>query len=97
MPFTLEEYRLGQLYMTAKSSTKYSKKGEGIEVLINQPFESKQLGKGQYTKKIIHLSNLIPSWIRYLFNSLNHLSVIEESWNTYPNCKTIFHVKLHTV
>jgi len=91
LPFTIEQYRMGQLYLTAKSSQKYSKKGEGIEVVINEPFENKEFGKGQYTKKIFHLSNLIPSWVRYLFSSLNHLSVVEESWNVYPECKTIFH------
>ena len=84
---------MGQLYMTARSSTKYSTKGEGVEIVKNEPFENKELGKGQYTKKIFHLSNLIPSWVRYLFSSLNHLSVVEESWNVYPNCKTVFHVK----
>jgi len=91
LPFTVEQYRMGQLYLTAKSSKGYSKKGEGIEVVVNEPFENKEFGKGQYTKKIFHLSNLIPSWVRYLFSSLNHLSVVEESWNVYPECKTIFH------
>eukprot|EP01083_Nonionella_stella_P178223 628994_1 len=91
LPFTVEQYRMGQLYLTAKSSSSYSKRGEGIEVVINEPFENEEYGKGQYTKKIFHLSNLIPAWVRYLFSALNHLSVIEESWNVYPNCKTVFH------
>eukprot|EP00483_Globobulimina_turgida_P001982 UN01984 len=91
LPFTLEQYRMGQLYLTAKSSQSYSTKGEGIEVVVNESFENKEFGKGQYTKKIFHLSNLIPGWVRYLFSSLNHLSVVEESWNVYPECKTIFH------
>jgi hypothetical protein len=91
LPFTLERYRIGSLYLTAKSSKGYSKDGEGIEVVSNEPFESKELGKGQYTKKIFHLSGLIPSWIKYLFNSLRGLSVVEEAWNCYPYCKTIFH------
>eukprot|EP01083_Nonionella_stella_P270682 916731_1 len=91
LPFTVQQYQVGQLYLTAKSSQSYSTKGEGIEVVVNEPFENKEYGKGQYTKKIFHLSNLIPAWVRYLFSSLNHLSVIEESWNCYPTCKTIFH------
>jgi hypothetical protein len=90
LPFTVEEYRIGQLYLTAKSSIKYSKPGEGVEVVINEPFDDER-GKGQYTKKIFHLSELIPSWVKYLFSSLNGLQVIEESWNQYPDGHTIYH------
>lgn len=91
LPFTLEQYRVGQLYLTAKSSQSHSSDGQGVEVLVNQPFENKELGKGQYTKKIFHFGDQLPAFIRYLFSSLNHLSVVEESWNSYPDCKTIFH------
>ena len=38
MPLTVEEYRIGQLYMIAKHSHEQSEKGEGVEVVTNEPF-----------------------------------------------------------
>jgi len=39
MPITVEEYKIGQLYMIAKHSHEESKKGEGVEVVENRPHE----------------------------------------------------------
>jgi len=63
MPLSVEEYRIAQLYMVAKFSRERSKKGEGIEILVNEPFENEN-GKGQYTHKILHLGSHIPAWIK---------------------------------
>jgi len=51
LPMTPEEYQVGQLYMVAKLSASETKGGEGVEVLVNEPFENAELGKGQYTEK----------------------------------------------
>ena len=38
MPLTVEEYRIGQLYMIARHSLEQSEKGEGVETVTNEPF-----------------------------------------------------------
>ena len=45
MPLTVEEYRIGQLYMIAKHSHEQSEKGEGVEVVTNEPFYHKVHGQ----------------------------------------------------
>ena len=37
MPITVDEYKIGQLYMIAKHSAEQSQKGEGVEVVENRP------------------------------------------------------------
>lgn len=44
--------------MIAKASREETNGSEGIEVLVNERFESK-LGPGIYTHKIIHLSKYV--------------------------------------
>ncbi|KAK2192393.1 hypothetical protein NP493_30g02057 [Ridgeia piscesae] len=56
MPLTVEEYKLGQLYMIAKHSHEQSEKGDGVEVVCNEPCEHPKYGKGQRTEKRIYLS-----------------------------------------
>lgn len=46
---------MGQLYSTAKVSKAETKKGEGVEVLVNEPCQTDHHGPGQYTKKIYHI------------------------------------------
>lgn len=59
LPFTLDEYRRGQLYMIAKASREETNGSEGIEVLANESFDN-DMGKGIYTHKIIHLTRCDP-------------------------------------
>jgi hypothetical protein len=82
MPLTVEEYRIGQLYMIAKHSHEQSQKGEGVEVVENRPHEDPEHGKGQYTEKRIHLSSKLPSWIRSMVPKIFY--VTEKAWNYYP-------------
>lgn len=44
--------------MIAKHSHEQSQKGEGVEVVTNEPCEHPKYGKGQFTEKRIHLSRL---------------------------------------
>ena len=48
------QYQVGQLYSVAEASKKETGGGEGVEVLVNEPYE-KDGEKGQYTHKIYHL------------------------------------------
>ncbi|KAJ6649369.1 Cytoplasmic phosphatidylinositol transfer protein 1 [Pseudolycoriella hygida] len=56
MPLTVEEYRVGQLYMIARHSLEQSYDGEGVETVENKECEDPVHGKGQFTEKRIHLS-----------------------------------------
>ena len=42
--------------MIAKHSHEQSEKGEGVEVVKNEPCEHPEYGKGQFTEKRVHLS-----------------------------------------
>uniref|UniRef100_T1DHK8 Putative rdgbbeta n=1 Tax=Anopheles aquasalis TaxID=42839 RepID=T1DHK8_ANOAQ len=60
MPLTVEEYKVGQLYMIARHSLEQSDDGEGVEVIENKECYDPDHGKGQYTEKRIHLSSRLP-------------------------------------
>jgi len=82
MPITVEEYKIGQLYMIAKHSHEESKKGEGVEVVENRPHEDPEHGAGQYTEKRIYISSKLPSWIKSYVPRIFY--VTEKAWNYYP-------------
>lgn len=86
MPLSVDEYKIGQLYMISKHSHEQSEKGEGVEVVVNEPRDDKEFGRGQYTEKRIHLSSRLPTWIRGLIP--NFFYVTEKAWNYYPHTKT---------
>eukprot|EP00058_Branchiostoma_floridae_P009867 XP_002595355.1 hypothetical protein BRAFLDRAFT_57486 [Branchiostoma floridae] len=88
MPLTVEEYRIGQLYMIAKHSQEQSMKGEGVEVVRNEPCEDEEHGRGRYTEKRIHLSSRLPSWIRAVVPRIFYIT--ERAWNFYPHTITVF-------
>lgn len=50
------QYRVGQLYTISKHSHQESEKGEGVEVVKNEPHEDPVHGSGQFTEKRVHLS-----------------------------------------
>jgi len=82
MPITVEEYKIGQLYMIAKHSMEQSQKGEGVEVVENRPHEDPVHGSGQFTEKRIYISSKLPSWLKSLVPKIFY--VTEKAWNYYP-------------
>uniref|UniRef100_A0A8C6U0E9 Phosphatidylinositol transfer protein cytoplasmic 1 n=1 Tax=Neogobius melanostomus TaxID=47308 RepID=A0A8C6U0E9_9GOBI len=58
------QYRIGQLYMISKHSHEQSERGEGVEVVQNEPYDDPEHGQGQFTEKRIYLNNKLPSWAR---------------------------------
>uniref|UniRef100_A0A3Q3DA09 Cytoplasmic phosphatidylinositol transfer protein 1-like n=1 Tax=Hippocampus comes TaxID=109280 RepID=A0A3Q3DA09_HIPCM len=82
MPLTVEEYRIGQLYMISKHSNEQSERGEGVEVVQNEPYEDPEHGSGQFTEKRIYLNNKLPSWARAVVPKIFY--VTEKAWNYYP-------------
>lgn len=80
----------------AEASKNETGGGEGVEVVVNQPFDNfpllgGQFSKGQYTKKIYHLDTKVPALVR-LVTPKGALAVHEEAWNAYPYCKTVLTV-----
>lgn len=93
LPLTVEEYQVAQLYSVAEASKNNTGGGEGVEVIKNEPFSDVPLlgGKftcGQYTYKIYHLKDRVPTIFKYLIPE-GFLQIHEEAWNAYPYCKTV--------
>ncbi|XP_042564286.1 membrane-associated phosphatidylinositol transfer protein 2-like isoform X5 [Clupea harengus] len=88
MPLSVEEYRIAQLYMIQKKSRDEScGEGSGVEILENRPYTDGPGGAGQYTQKVYHIGQHIPSWFRSILPKAA-LRVEEESWNAYPYTRT---------
>ncbi|XP_023675573.1 cytoplasmic phosphatidylinositol transfer protein 1 isoform X2 [Paramormyrops kingsleyae] len=82
MPLTVEEYRIGQLYMISKHSHEQSDRGEGVEVVQNEPYDDPVHGCGQFTEKRVYLNSKLPSWARAVVPKIFY--VTEKAWNYYP-------------
>lgn len=82
MPMTVEEYRIGQLYMIARHSFEQSSNGEGVEAVANNEVNDEEHGTGQYTEKKIHLSSHLPYWVQSLIPKIFYIT--EKAWNFYP-------------
>ena len=65
MPLTVDEYKIGQLYMIAKHSFEETTggDGEGIEFIVNEPCEDPVRGKGQYTEKRAYLNRCVCAYL----------------------------------
>ncbi|XP_053482065.1 cytoplasmic phosphatidylinositol transfer protein 1b [Ictalurus furcatus] len=82
MPLTVEEYRIGQLYMITKHSHEQSGGGDGVEVIRNEPETHPKYGSGQVTEKRIYLSSKLPSWMKKFVPLIFYIT--EKAWNFYP-------------
>lgn len=65
-PISVEKYKIGSVYMTAKRSEEETKqvKGEGIETIKLEPFKNEK-ESGIYTYKIMHFKSRIPAFMRW--------------------------------
>ncbi|MBN3314282.1 PITC1 protein, partial [Atractosteus spatula] len=80
--FERVDRRIGQLYMISKHSHEQSDRGEGVEVVQNEPYEDPAHGKGQFTEKRVYLNSKLPSWARAVVPKIFY--VTEKAWNYYP-------------
>ncbi|KAM7333828.1 hypothetical protein ACRRTK_007148 [Alexandromys fortis] len=87
LPVSVDEYQVGQLYSVAEASKNETGGGEGVEVLVNEPYEKEDGEKGQYTHKIYHLQSKVPTFVRMLAPE-GALNIHEKAWNAYPYCRT---------
>ncbi|XP_031426962.1 membrane-associated phosphatidylinositol transfer protein 2-like isoform X2 [Clupea harengus] len=70
-----------------KSRDESCGEGSGVEILENRPYTDGPGGAGQYTQKVYHIGQHIPSWFRSILPKAA-LRVEEESWNAYPYTRT---------
>uniref|UniRef100_H2TPJ9 Phosphatidylinositol transfer protein cytoplasmic 1 n=1 Tax=Takifugu rubripes TaxID=31033 RepID=H2TPJ9_TAKRU len=68
--------------MISKHSHEQSERGEGVEVVQNEPYQDPEHGSGQFTEKRIYLNNKLPSWARAVVPKIFYLT--EKAWNYYP-------------
>ncbi|XP_053729433.1 phosphatidylinositol transfer protein alpha isoform-like [Synchiropus splendidus] len=87
LPISVEEYQVGQLYAVIEASKNETGGGDGVEVIVNEPYEENG-EKGQFTHKVYHLSSKVPRLIKALAPN-GSLEVHEKAWNAYPYCRTI--------
>ena len=86
LPITVEEYQIAHLWTVMEWSKNNTGGGEGIEVVINEPYEESG-EKGQYTHKVYHLQSKVPRFIRMLAPK-GSLELHEKAKNSYPHCNT---------
>ncbi|KAG0306774.1 hypothetical protein BGZ98_001735 [Dissophora globulifera] len=84
---TNSEYQVAQLYNVAEMSQAESGDGEGVEILVNEPYEDENR-KGQFTHKVYHLESKIPAFIRAVMPK-GATTCQEKAWNAFPWCKTV--------
>lgn len=51
-------------HLQKKSREESHGEGSGVEIIINEPYKDGPGGNGQYTKKIYHVGNHLPGWIK---------------------------------
>lgn len=96
LPYSIEKYRLGQLYMVARATVEAttSKSADGFEVLKNEPYKrtlpSGKEEEGIYTFKIMHLSRMVPKAIA-AFIPKKGLKMEETCYNAFPHTITTYH------
>lgn len=74
------------VFLQKKSRLDSTGEGSGVEIIENRPYKDGPGGSGQYTKKIYHIGNHIPGWLKAIVPK-TALQVIEEAWNAYPYTK----------
>lgn len=91
-PISVEKYKIGSVYMTAKRSEEETKqvKGEGIETIKLEPFKNEK-ESGIYTYKIMHFKSRIPAFMRWALPD-KYCHCHEQSWNAYPHYYTSYAV-----
>eukprot|EP00282_Hemiselmis_andersenii_P037632 CAMPEP_0169431398 /NCGR_PEP_ID=MMETSP1042-20121227/2924_1 /TAXON_ID=464988 /ORGANISM="Hemiselmis andersenii, Strain CCMP1180" /LENGTH=246 /DNA_ID=CAMNT_0009541803 /DNA_START=144 /DNA_END=881 /DNA_ORIENTATION=- len=95
MPLTTEEYRIGNLFTTAKTTKLEAQRSEGagIEVIKNEPCNHPKYGPGQYTLKKYYIHDKLPGWLRTILPKANAV-LVEESYNCFPYVRTELTIEL---
>jgi len=89
MPVTVEEYKIAQIYMTAKTQSMEAEQpnGAGVEILENTQCVHPTMGPGIYTKKHYHIERRFPGWLRAIAPK-SGMTLVETAHNCYPHVVT---------
>lgn len=86
LPFTVDEYQVGQLYSVAVGSKEKTDGDSQVEIVKNEPYDNER-GRGQYTEKIFRFGSKMPRIADALLPASAKMT-IERAWNAYPVCHT---------
>lgn len=89
MPLTVDEYKIGQLYMIARHSLEQSGDGEGIEVVENRQCEDPEHGIGQFTEKRVHLVRLVVRGFSWQKSKVHCTLFCVPHSNTHPQSPSL--------
>ena len=87
LPFTINEFKIGQLYMISKYSRQETSAGDGFQNIQNKEITHPIYGKCRFTEKRLYFGSRIPEWASYLIPSRSFY-VSETSHNFYPRTVT---------
>jgi len=94
MPLTLDEFQRGQTYTMCEMSRRETGGGDGVEILLHEPFQDKSLlddgrfHQGRYTFKKYFMKRKVNSFVRS-FAPKGSLVFEEKAWNAFPYCRTV--------
>ncbi|TSK62599.1 Cytoplasmic phosphatidylinositol transfer protein 1 [Bagarius yarrelli] len=80
--FTQQQLEFAVLLPWLALTNEQSERGEGVEVVQNEPFDDPTHGHGQFTEKRVYLNSKLPSWARAVVPRIFY--VTEKAWNYYP-------------
>jgi len=94
MPFTINEYQLGQRFNVARMSNNETNDSTGVELLESKPHMHTEESdttqtprEGRYSRKVYHIGSKLPGWLRAVAPA-SAQRLDEEAWDVYPYCKT---------
>lgn len=90
LPFTVDEYQVGQLYTVAIGAKEKSDGDSQVEIVANEPYDN-ECGRGQYTEKIFRFGSKLPRLADALLPESAKMTV-EKAWNAYPICHTEYSI-----
>jgi hypothetical protein len=81
---TVDEFQVAQLFMVVNASEQLTGDGEGVEILVNEPYDNTDghmgvssisgwvvpRNKGQYTRKHYYCKSKIPGFVSALYVEL---------------------------
>ena len=76
MPMSLEEYKVVQFYIAAKTSN--------FNPLLGERFSNKK-----YRKETMNLAGLVPDWFKPYMKTSDSLEYQAESWSAFPYRKVV--------
>lgn len=94
-PSTVDEYRIGMMYMIARATTEELRRGDGrraVELLTLEKYTENDHGlePGIYSEKVFHIENFLPRFLRPFVPS-SKAKLIEKAWAAYPDrCLTLY-------